>query len=79
MQAEVEAVKPRYRGNRKTVITELPSSFTLSELAATLEKLKAKSKPTQLINVWISRRLISETAEGIFQKTTKFYRIYQSK
>lgn len=76
MQAEVEAVKPRYRGGRKTVITELPGSFTLSELAVTLERLKAKSKPSRLINVWINRKLISETAEGTFQKTSKFYRIY---
>ena len=77
MLAEVEAVKPRYRGGRRAVITELPDPFTLSELTAAMAKLKARTKPNMLVNTWLNRRLISETAEGQYQKTAKYHRIYQ--
>ena len=79
MLTEVEAVRPRYRGSRKTVITELPNSFTLSELTATLEKLKAKTKPNKLINSWVCRKLISDMGEGQYLKTAKYHQIYRIK
>ena len=70
-------MKPRYRGGRRAVITELPDPFTLSELTAAMAKLKARTKPNMLVNTWLNRRLISETAEGQYQKTAKYHRIYQ--
>ena len=76
MLAEVEAVKPRFRGGHKTIISTLPDAFTLSELAAAMEKLKAKTKPNKLINVWLNRKLIRETSAGRYQKTTKYHQIY---
>ena len=42
-----------------------------------MAKLKARTKPNMLVNTWLNRRLISETAEGQYQKTAKYHRIYQ--
>ena len=76
METETQSVKPRYRA-RKNLVATLPDRFTLNELIALSAKTHSKTKPSNMINLWIHRGLISEIGEGRFQKTERYRKIYK--
>ena len=76
METETQSVKPRYRA-RKNLVATLPDRFTLNELIALTAKTRSKTKPNNMISLWIHRGLISEIGEGRFQKTERYRKIYK--